>query len=415
MAEQNRPPPPSDKFTAFCVKYISTVTSRLQQIGVRKADIKDVTQRVFLKVHKYFDQVPAEGVEAWLFMICEQQAAEHYRPLYQRLERPEPANYPMPDEDDAYERLELAQFVGQALKEMDPELADILVRHEVDEQSLPVIAKELGVSRNTAQARLAEAKKSLKNKMVKLLQPITPRNRRRLMLLPFGLGAMFHNDEPLSAEFLEEVRRDVWQRLARELGLPEELPAAPPPPEPPPSEPPASGEPGVDATVELPRPSSRTLLDAAKPLLKRILTNPLFWAAPGIFGGYMLAKTMRRQVEVPAWHLGPVMTVVVDMRQVQGEGRGDGSTSPVRGSSVVVTPAAAVRAPARIVDADPERKSLERARQSLEQGRVAEALAALRQHERVYPESQYKAARDRYIAKAIVGVRQDEQKRAGAP
>jgi hypothetical protein len=272
------------------------------------------------------------------------------------------------------------------------------------------------MSRNTAQARLAEAKKSLKNKMVKLLQPITPRNRRRLMLLPFGLGAMFHNDEPLSAEFLEEVRRDVWQRLSRELGLPEELPAAPtPPPEPPPSEPPSSGERGVDATAELPRPSSRTLLDAAKPLLKRILTNPLFWAAPGIFGGYMLGKTMRKEVEVPAWHLGPIMTVVVDTRQVQGEGRGDGLTSPVRGSSVVVTPAAAVRVPARIVDADPERKSLERARQSLEQGRFAEALVALRQHERVYPESQYKAARDRYIAQALEGGRREEQTRAGAP
>nr|WP_275976925.1 sigma-70 family RNA polymerase sigma factor [Polyangium aurulentum] len=394
------------------MKYIPIVVARLKKIGVREADIKDITQKVFLKVHSYFEQVPAEGVEAWLFIICEQQAASHYRPLCERRERPEPyVDFPMDDEDDQYERLELAQFMSQALKEIDPQLADILVRHEVDEQTLPVIARELGISRNTAQARLADAKKALKRKMVQLLRPVTPRNRRRLMLLPFGLGAFFHDDKPLSPEFMEEVRRDVWQRLARELGYPEELPPAPSPsPEPPPSEPPSSQ--GIEAKDEPSPPSSRRLKEAAKKLLERILTNPLFWSVPSLVAGYMLRPPPQHE---PASRLRMptiVLPVVLAGEGTQGQTTTDSApaSSGVRNSTARATTVILVPH----LDGDMERKDLAQAREGLRGRRFAEVLAAMNEHGRKYPKSPYAALREGYIVQALVGLGRVEEARERA-
>jgi RNA polymerase sigma factor (sigma-70 family) len=399
--------PSSSDFTNFCSKYMSVVTTRLKKIGVRTADVNDIAQKVFLRVHRHFDRVPAEGVEAWLFKICEQEAASHYRPLRERRERPEAdTDFPMDEEFDQYERLELAQLMERAMKEMDPTLADILVRHVVDEQTLEDIAEELGISRNTAQSRLADAKRALQRKMVQLLRPIIPPNRRRLLLLPFGLDAIFRLDKPLSPEFLEETRREVWGRLARELGYPEELPPAParaqrPPSDPPPNEPAIEREPAP--------PSSRRLREAVQPLLERILKDPLFWAVPCILGGYLLHPSSQKPLS--SLQFPPVVVPIV-LEVAQGTG------PDVPATSTTASPAAPTATVARgpRVEVDLERQALVEAREGLRARRFTEVLAAMQEHARKYPKSPYATAREGYIIQALMGLGRVEeaQQRAAA-
>ncbi|MDC0749971.1 RNA polymerase sigma factor [Polyangium mundeleinium] len=408
-------PPSADRFTAFCVKYFPIVTARLKRIGVRDADIKDVAQKVFLKVHQYFEQIPPEGVDPWLFKICEQQAASHYRPLRERLERPEPnADFSMVEEDNPFDRLELAQFMSQALEQMEPRLVQVLILHEIDEKPLPEIAQELGISRNTAQARLAEAKKSLKLKMEQLLRPITPPKRRLLLLLPFGLDTVFRLDKPLSPEFAQEVQRDVWQRLSCELGLPEKLPPGPLLPPDPPSEPPSSGKRITGAGAEPSPPSSKRLRDAVKPLLKRILTDPLFWSIPGMVGAYLLGRTPLPREPLSNMQMAPiVLPIVIEAKDTQG-----GVTNmPVPASSVHEAKARPIRGnQAPNPDIDLERKVLAQAREGLRGRRFAEVLAAMNDHTKKYPKSPYAALREGYIVQALIGLGRVEeaQRRAEA-
>jgi len=363
VAENDPPPPSPEQFTAFCAKYLPKIIDRLKRIGVRDADIEDVAQRVLLKVYDYFHQIPAEGVEAWLFVICTQQAATHYRPQYQRMERPELADYPMPEELDEYERFERAQFVGEVLKTMDPQLADILVRHVVDEKALPILAKELGISRNTAQRRVEEAKRSFERKAMQALQLITPARRGRLMLLPFDLGA-----------FLE--RRSTTTNSTA---------------------PPSSGDRAIDA--KLPTPSIRRPLDDAKQLLERLIKNPLaWWGVLGPVGAYALGASMPdTDALAPMRHIEPL---VIAIAMEGGETPGGDVAAPAPSTT------ASVPAPSSLplIDSDLERRAFERARRAMKQQRYSEALEELRRHEQAYPDSQYKPARDKYIAEALAAL-----------
>ncbi|MDI1451898.1 hypothetical protein QHF85_48090 [Polyangium sp. 6x1] len=64
---------------------------------------------------------------------------------------------------------------------------------------------------------------------------------------------------------------------------------------------------------------------------------------------------------------------------------------------------------------DPETTNLEQAREMLSRGQFAEALSTLRQHERDYRDSHHAAVRNKYIAAALEGLRQNEQKSGTTP
>jgi RNA polymerase sigma factor (sigma-70 family) len=405
------PPDAGEAFLRFYATYLLTVFGILARIGVRKPDVVDLAQQVFLKVHKNLEKVPAEGVEQWLETICKQQAAEHYRLYRNRFETPEPdVGLDVPSDDNPHERLErheIDQVVKRVLQAMDAQLADVLVRHEFNGESLPTIAAALGVSRNTAQARLTEAKNAFRRKVKKLFgRDFTP-----FALLPFGLDT-FIPAEDLTADFIENARHEIWQRLGRELdGTP---PPAPAPSPSPPSEPPASGE-RLIQTVGFPssRPIARA---AAKSVIEHIIKNPLFLVGLGALGGGAVVALWPHDGPPGARHATPMVLSVVLDNSGRGERYLQEPYTPIPGPS----PTAAIVAPPRPPPSpapfnDPEMTYLEQAREMLMRGQFTEALSALRQHERDYPATQHTAVRNKYIAMALAGVRRSEQKKASHP
>ncbi len=403
----------SDAFLRFYATHLLTVLGLLARMGVRQADVDDLAQLVFVKVYKNFDKVPSAGVDDWLKMICEQQAAEHYRLYRHRFETPEAdVGVDVPSDENPHERFEhheLDQVVKRVLKTMDAKLVDVLVRAEFNGESLPKIAAALGVSRNTAQARLVEAKDVFRRRVKKLFgRDFTP-----FMVLPFGLDTVFR-PEDLTPDFIEKARHEVWRRVARELGFNEALPPALAPSPPPPSEPPASGKRLIQAVA--PRGSEPATRATAKAVFERIIKHPLFLVGVGALGGGGAVALWPHDAPPAALHAVPmVLSVVVD----EG-GRGESSSvvapAPTRGPSPTVIVVAHPRPPAGPVPLnDPDTTNLEQAREMLSRGQFAEALATLRRHEQDYQGSHHATVRNKYIAAALEGLRQNEQKSGATP
>ncbi|MDC0742953.1 RNA polymerase sigma factor [Polyangium mundeleinium] len=401
----------SDAFLRFYATYLLTVLGILARMGVRQADVNDLAQLVFVKVYKNFDKVPSAGIEDWLEMICKQQAAEHYRLYRHRFEIPEAdVGVDVPSDENPHERFEcheLDEVVKRVLQTMDAELVDVLVRAEFNGESLPMIAAALGVSRNTAQARLVEAKDVFRRRVKKMFgRDFTP-----FMLLPFGLDTVLR-PEDLTPDFIERARHEVWRRVARELGFDEVLHPALAPSPPPPSEPPASGERLIRAVA----PTGSGPRATAKAVLERLIKHPLFLVGVGALGGGGAVALWPHDESPAARHAVPmVLSVVVD------ESGGGESSSVVASpatpgpSPTVVVVAPPRAAPAAVPLNDPETTNLEQAREMLSRGQFAEALFTLRQHERDYRGSHHATVRNKYIAAALEGLRRNEQKSDNTP
>ncbi|MDC3956255.1 sigma-70 family RNA polymerase sigma factor [Polyangium jinanense] len=402
----------SDAFLRFYASHLLTVLGILARMGVRQADVDDLAQLVFVKVYKNFDKVPSAGVEDWLEMICKQQAAEHYRLYRHRFETPEAdVGVDVPSDENPHERFEhheLDQVVKRVLQTMDAKLVDVLVRAEFNGESLPKIAAALGVSRNTAQARLVEAKDVFRRRVKKLFgRDFTP-----FMLLPFGLDTVFR-PEDLTPDFIEKARHEVWRGIARELGFDDALPPALPPSSPPPSEPPASGKRLMQAVA--PTGSGPGARATAKAVLE-LIKHPLFLVGVGALGGGGAVALWPHDESPAARHAVPMVLSVVVGESGRGESFSVVAPPPTPGPSptvVVVSPSRPPTAPVPVND--PETTNLEQAREMLSRGQFTEALSTLRQHERDYRGSHHAGVRNKYIAAALEGLRQNEQKSGTTP
>jgi len=350
---------------------------------VRRADVKDIAQQVFLKIYKNFDKVPTERVRSWIEVICVQQAADHYRLYRNRFETPEPnVGEDISHGDDVheqFERCEMEAIVKRVLESMDAPLREVLVRHEFQDESLDSIAKSLGIVRNTAHARLVEAKRIFAIRTKRILGD----NRRTLMFLPLFGTDTFRDADLQSSAFVDEMRTQVWRGIAQELGF-DENPLI---------------SPSTSFPLESQPPSSWR---ESKRLLRRIVENRGFIAGTGAVAGFIAALLWPRDVPISAQHLSmraPVINI-----QNPGSTQLPAKTEPPPAG--VVTAAHIVVSPGK-AEIDHETRLLENAREFIVKARYSEALAALARHQKDFPDSQYVVVRNRYIALA-----QEGQKRA---
>jgi RNA polymerase sigma factor (sigma-70 family) len=358
-------PPTTEAFIVFYSTYFLTVLTILRRIGVRKADVPDIAQHVFLKIHKNFNKLPAQNIDAWIQRICVQQAAEHYRLHRNRFEIPEAhVGEDMLDEVDIheqFERHELTAIVKQILAGMDAKLSEVLVRHEFRDESLEHIAEALGISRNTAQSRLVEAKRTFRLRAGRVLDD----NRSSIpLLLPFGTDTLSDADLQ-SPAFVEEIRKQVWQGIARELGF-------------------------DGTTVNLQKSDEPRSL--RKRILRRILDSGVHLGV-GATAGFIAALYWPRELPSSAKHWAMVIPII----NVQDH---ENTPNSIQSAAAVPTVVTSVfhSAPAMVPEIDRETQVLERARELIANGRYSEALAELTRHEKQFPQSQHAAARSRYAS-----------------
>ena len=140
----------------------SYVWNTLRRLGVRTADLEDVTHDVFMVVHRKWDDFdPARPVRPWLFGIALRVASDYRRSARVQRERvtddvDREAHGPSTEEQ--VEQARRRALVITALDALSDEQRVVFVRHELEGAAMPEIATEAGIPINTAYSRLRLAR-----------------------------------------------------------------------------------------------------------------------------------------------------------------------------------------------------------------------------------------------------------------
>jgi RNA polymerase sigma-70 factor (ECF subfamily) len=143
-------------------EHFDYVWNALRRLGAREADLEDLVQEVFLRVHLRRGQYDAtRPIRPWLFGFAFRVAADYRRLARHRVEAPyEPfeAVDPAPPADRHVEGREEHALVQAALEAVELERRAVFVLHDLDEVPVPAIAETLGIPLNTAYSRLRLAR-----------------------------------------------------------------------------------------------------------------------------------------------------------------------------------------------------------------------------------------------------------------
>jgi RNA polymerase sigma-70 factor, ECF subfamily len=148
----------------------------LQRMGVRRPDLEDVFQDVFVIAHRRLHTYnPGAKLSAWLYGICLRSVAAHRRRAFRRREkvdgadasvaRPGPgtehwhAQIEAPDE--RVQKLERQATLNDLLDTLDPDHRVVVVMFEVEDHDCQYIAELIGVPVGTVHSRLHTARRKL--------------------------------------------------------------------------------------------------------------------------------------------------------------------------------------------------------------------------------------------------------------
>ena len=152
--------------------HVSYVVHSLRRLGVREADVEDVAHEVFLVVHRrYADFDATRPLKPWLFGIAVRCAASFRRKASTRRERSDDSldeTRAIPLGDEAPERAERRAIVLRALATVHESRRPVLILHDLDGESMPDIAAELGIPLNTGYSRLRLARAEMREALLLL-------------------------------------------------------------------------------------------------------------------------------------------------------------------------------------------------------------------------------------------------------
>jgi RNA polymerase sigma-70 factor (ECF subfamily) len=137
------------------------VWNTLRRLGVRPADLEDVTHEVFISLYRRrasYD--PTRPFGPWLFAFCFRSASEYRRRLRKGetvLSDVEPIDE-APLADELLAAGDDVTLVDAALGRLDLDRRAVLVMHDMEECTVPQIAEALAIPVNTAYSRLRSAR-----------------------------------------------------------------------------------------------------------------------------------------------------------------------------------------------------------------------------------------------------------------
>jgi RNA polymerase sigma-70 factor (ECF subfamily) len=158
-------PPSTPDIGEIFDEHFDYVWNALRRLGVRDGEREDLAHEVFLKVYaRLADYDTARPMRPWLFGFAYRVAADHLRLARHRVEvfgaRVEPVD-PVCLADRRIEMGQDGALVEAALDCLDVDRRAVLVMHEVEELSVPAIARTLDIPVNTAYSRLRLAREDL--------------------------------------------------------------------------------------------------------------------------------------------------------------------------------------------------------------------------------------------------------------
>jgi RNA polymerase sigma-70 factor (ECF subfamily) len=134
----------------------------LRRLGVRDADLDDLTQDVFVIVHRSLDRYEERNqMRSWLYRICVREASRHRRSRpptgtvdVELLSSPAGSS-----PEDAAEANQARADFDRLLAVLDEERRAVFVLYEVEELPMEEVAEAVGCPVATAYSRLRSARK----------------------------------------------------------------------------------------------------------------------------------------------------------------------------------------------------------------------------------------------------------------
>ncbi len=143
------------------------VRRRLRRLRVPERDLYDMSQEVFLVVHrKLRNGDDRSSLPSLVNGVCVRIASAYHRLAYNRLRARIEAPFEVDSgdaspEDQLHER-RLWNRLSGALGELDRDLRDIVVRHDLDESAMSEVAEAVGCPLQTAYSRRRAAYKTMR-------------------------------------------------------------------------------------------------------------------------------------------------------------------------------------------------------------------------------------------------------------
>ena len=135
----------------------------LRRLGVPYADLDDLTQEVFLSVHRALASYEERNqLKAWLYRIAVREAVRHRRT------RPPPSSMDIEDLDEASpdcpeataQANEARERFNRLLETLDEPRRTVFVLYEIEEMTMSEIAQLLEIPIGTVASRLRRARTS---------------------------------------------------------------------------------------------------------------------------------------------------------------------------------------------------------------------------------------------------------------
>ncbi|HJL15623.1 MAG TPA: sigma-70 family RNA polymerase sigma factor [Sandaracinaceae bacterium LLY-WYZ-13_1] len=139
------------------------VLRTIRRMGASPMDAEDLTQQVFVVLHRRPDLLAGDApVRSVLFGVLRRVLADH-----RKRERRAPARARVeasvePEQERRLQRSEARRRLDEALAQLDDRRREVLVLYELEEMSMPEVARVLEIPVQTAYTRLHAARTSVR-------------------------------------------------------------------------------------------------------------------------------------------------------------------------------------------------------------------------------------------------------------
>lgn len=165
-------------FDVLYDRYFEFVWSNVRRLGVPIAYVDDVTQEVFLVVHRRLGELEScASLRAWIFGVLARLAREHRRRIARKSTLARCVEPPIdPDvteshgaaSDELLARAQATRLLHELLESLDDDKREVFVLAELEQMTAPEIALATGANLNTIYARLRAARREIEQSAARL-------------------------------------------------------------------------------------------------------------------------------------------------------------------------------------------------------------------------------------------------------
>ena len=137
----------------------------LRRLGVAERDVPDVTQEVFVVVHRNLPGFEGRSsTRTWVYGICIRAAADYRKRAHVRREVPNgdvPERAIPASQEHALDLERARQLLDRLLDELDPDKRAVYVLFEIEQLSMEEVAAAVGCPTQTAYSRYYAAREHM--------------------------------------------------------------------------------------------------------------------------------------------------------------------------------------------------------------------------------------------------------------